>query len=390
MGAVALLGGCGRIAFDPLAGDGGAGDGDADGSIALVGFSQIEVGLEGYTCGVFRGRGYCWGENGNGQLGTGDVAPRLAPTEIALPAGVVTQLGTGQSHACAIVDAAAWCWGAAALGEGSTSSTVPVLISGLPSPVTEIAAGNNFTCAIAAGDVYCWGDDTNGRLGNGAGTGSDPLPARILIGPMRQVFTGGDHGCAVAADGVGWCWGHNEGPGALGQGTTVSSNEVPAPVVDVTGFTAIAIGGYSGCGVAGGQAWCWGTGNSGELGDGALTASTRPVAVTGMEQRVVAIYTSGGPDTADSSCAIRDQALWCWGSGLWGRLGNRVADNLATPAEVTGLGGPVHAVSVGWFHTCAIIDDGEVACWGRGERGELGDGGMSTSFEPVRVPQPTL
>jgi alpha-tubulin suppressor-like RCC1 family protein len=77
----------------------------------------------------------------------------------------------------------------------------------------------------------------------------------------------------------------------------------------------------------------------------------------------------------------------CWGSGLFGRLGNRVVNNLVAPQQVAGLG-PVRSAAIGWFHTCAVIGDGDVACWGRGDRGELGNGATTTSYEPVMVVRP--
>ena len=367
--------GCGRVGFDAT-----------DGVAPLANFNQIDVANE-TSCGVFRGRGYCWGANDLGQLGIGDQNDRSAPTEVALPRGTVTQIDIGTNHGCAILDDTAWCWGAAALGRGVAATVMPPMqVTALPSPVTQISAGYDFSCAIAAGDVYCWGDDAEGRLGNGT-EGSSALPILTLAGPARQVHCGGDHACAVKSDGTTWCWGHNDS-GALGHGTNVEYSDIPGQVVDRTAFTRVAMGGYSACAISAGGAWCWGTGGSGELGDGAATSSNRPVAVDGLDQGVEWIHTGGGPSTNDASCAVRDGALWCWGSGANGRLGNRATTNLSVPTEVTGLGAAARAVAIGWVHTCAIVGDGDVMCWGNGTRGQLGDGTSTPSLDPVRVRLP--
>ena len=371
---IVILAGCGRIGFDPT-----------DDLAALANFNQIDVANEA-SCGVFRGRGYCWGANDVGQLGVGDQNDRAVPTEVALPPGTVTQIDIGTNHGCAILDDSAWCWGIVALGRGGAAIPMsPMQVTALPSPVTQISAGYDFSCAIAAGDVYCWGDDTEGRLGNGP-AGSSALPIFVLAG-VRQVHCGGDHACAVKTDGTTWCWGHNDS-GALGQGTNVVYSDLPGQVVDRTAFTKVSMGGYTACGISAGGAWCWGTGDSGELGNGAASSSNRPVLVSGLVDGVQGLDTGGGPSTADGSCAVRSGALWCWGNGSFGRLGNRSTTNLPVPAEVTGLPAAARAVAIGWVHTCAIIGDGEVMCWGNGTRGQLGDGVRTTSLLPVRVQLP--
>jgi alpha-tubulin suppressor-like RCC1 family protein len=386
--ALTLIG-CGRFGFDTRVGTGDAGR-DAivfpDGLI--TGFTAIDVGGE-YSCGIWRDRAYCWGGNSAGELGTGDTTPHATPFPVALPAIDVVQLTAGNTHACAtLADGSARCWGTAMLGDGvSTSSPTPVVVAGLPAPVTEISAGYDFTCALAAGDVYCWGDDSSDRLGNGP-NGSTPVPVRVLVGPAHAVFAGGDHACAVDAAGAGWCWGHNDGPGALGIGSDTPAN-APSPlqVVDLVAVTDVTIAGYHTCAIDSGGAWCWGTGTSGELGDGGTSSSNRPRAVAGLATGVTAIHTGGGPSSNDSCCAVKDHELSCWGSGDWGRLGTGTTNNQLLAMAVPGLPASVSAVAVGWYHTCAIVG-GDATCWGRGTSGQLGDGGMATSYSPVLVTRP--
>ena len=280
--ALLLLAGCGRFGFDARLGSGGDAADAADAPSADSGgpaFTAIDVGGE-FTCAIFAARAYCWGRNAASELGTGDTAPHALPTPVALPAGDVRQITAGNTHACAVLaDGSAYCWGSAMLGDGvTTTSATPVRV-GL-SAVTEISAAYDFTCAIAGGDVYCWGDDSSERLGNGASLGSTPTPGLTLAGPATDVFTGGDHACAVLAAGTAWCWGHNDGPGALGLGTTTPTYAAtPGQVVTLTAASAVTIAGYHACAIDGGGAYCWGTGTSGELGNGGTATSYEPVSV---------------------------------------------------------------------------------------------------------------
>ena len=85
----------------------------------------------------------------------------------------VTAIAVGAYHACAVVDGAAYCWGdqygAGQLGNNSTtSSPTPVPVLGLTSGVTSIACGGSHACALANGSAYCWGANDYGQLGNSA------------------------------------------------------------------------------------------------------------------------------------------------------------------------------------------------------------------------------
>lgn len=89
------------------------------------------------------------------------------------------------------------------------------------------------------------------------------------------------------------------------------------------------------------------------------------------------------------SCAlIEDGTVRCWGYAELGQLGNGAPlDTLAfdVPVEVMDLEG-VTAISSFSDHTCALDDAGAVWCWGDNAFGQLGDGTTSPSNVPLRVP----
>ena len=86
-----------------------------------------------------------------------------------------------------------------------------------------------------------------------------------------------------------------------------------------------------------------------------------------------AVSVSGG---SSHNCAILDNGgLKCWGSNLYGQLGIGTTDEVTTPQEVNlGTGRTAISVAVGDSHTCAIIDDGSLKCWGRNNYAQIGTG----------------
>ena len=84
------------------------------------------------------------------------------------------------------------------------------------------------------------------------------------------------------------------------------------------------------------------------------------------------------------TCAILDNGdLKCWGWDSNGQLGNgATTGNVLTPPSTVidlGTGRTAVAVSSGTYHTCAVLDNGDVKCWGRDDHGQLGDGGTNTA-----------
>jgi len=355
----------------------------------LTGATAIAAGYD-FTCAVLSdGTARCWGANGNGQLGNGSTVSSNTPVTVSGISGA-TAIAAGQNHACAVLsDGTARCWGYnlyGQLGNGSqTSSGTPVTVSGLAG-VTAIATGYEHTCALLDnGTVKCWGYSIKGQIGNGA-TGtvfSTPVSVSNLSG-IKAIAAGTQHSCALGSDGTEVCWGSNSF-GQLGKGSAADS-ATPVAVSGLSGGIDIAAGGNAvhSCAVlSDGTVRCWGGNFLGQLGNGSTNGSNTPVAVVGN------VLPAAGAKQAKTggnhSCALlEDGTVQCWGYNGFGELGNGSPSNSSTPVTVSNLTGAT-AISTGQDHTCALLSDGTVKCWGYNFFGQLGDGSNTNSNTPVAV-----
>jgi alpha-tubulin suppressor-like RCC1 family protein len=281
----------------------------------------------------------------------------------------VIALALGKNHTCALTAGGhVNCWGSNSngqLGDGSTKdSPIPVEVVGLPDGIIAITAGANFTCALTSGGgVKCWGenrDDSNeGMLTDSL----RPVDVKELVSGVAAIAAGvaeiGDgHICALTTDGGVKCW----GTGLLGDGSGLSGK----PPVDVSGLSsgvaALAVGDGHTCALtSGGGVKCWGENFFGQLGDGTREDRIVPVDVSGLGSGVRSI--SAG---ANHTCALLSGGgMKCWGDNAWGKLGNGEATERHIPSDVDGLGGAVKAIAAGANHTCALLTDGGVKCWGK-------------------------
>lgn len=293
-----------------------------------------------HSCAISMGDAYCWGDGANGRLGNGDTNPRLSPTRVSgLPAGQVTAISAGHEFTCAIAAGTGYCWGlndTGQLGDGTgMQQLTPVPVARLPTGAAAIDAGEDHACATAGGQVYCWGHDDNGALGSGANIGSSDVAVQVVNTAAADLVTiAGWHACTLAAGAVA-CWGTGDN-GELGDGNSASTNS-PVPVLGhQTGVTAVyAAGGPADldatCAIQNGVVSCWGLNQFGRLGDGTTQARDSPVSVVGLpgEARDVA----GGMD--HFCAAMVDDSVWCWGRGNSGQLGDGRGVNSLAPVQVT-------------------------------------------------------
>jgi alpha-tubulin suppressor-like RCC1 family protein len=308
----------------------------------------------------------------------------------------------------------------------------PISFSTGERTATSITAGGSFACAILDdGSTICWGDNTKGQLGdrtvcrvgtydysngcNGAGGKSEPTVVQLGSNERIVAISAGSlHTCATLYSGIVECWGNNEN-GQLGDGTRITRSS-SAPVK----FVSISTGEHHSCAITpGGEGVrnlkCWGRANNGQLGiefnsfigpdcDGRMYYGTIPRSLAPSTvclptynfgalggTSVVAVATG-----AAHTCALTDVGLVkCWGNNWYGQLGlmsggpdGRLSPSQSHIANEDGyvwLGGEEDDwdfvgniiavdISAGAYHTCATLVDDSVKCWGRNDRGQLGDG----------------
>jgi alpha-tubulin suppressor-like RCC1 family protein len=245
---------------------------------------------------------------------------------------------------------------------------------GEPIPAfVSIQAGDDYACGLAAdGIAWCWGSSISG-FGDGlGGTNPEYTPRPALSGVrFASLALGSQHACGIGLDGVAYCWGLN-GEGAVGTGIPAGASEPsPAPVGGGLGLTQVAAGLVHSCGLTAiGAAWCWGSNDIGELGDGTNTNRLTPTPVAGG-LTFAAISTRRGPgDLNDqNTCALTaGGAAWCWGGNGGGALGNGSASaNAFAPVAVSGGLQFASLEATGGF-VCGITTASDLYCWGRGDR----------------------
>ena len=336
----------------------------------------------------------CWGNRRHPLWGYGRATPGLAgPAAVAdLPiGGPVAQLTKGAGHECARMTAGdVRCWGRATggllgygnrndIGDNETPAGVGPVPIGVSEPVVDIGGGDDFVCAVfRSGRVRCWGSNHAGQLGMGhqqeINVGDDETPADmdsdVLLGGRAVQVAGGRYkACALLDTGKVRCWGLNAedwdpenkrvvgrsfglGYGAFGTTEPIGDDEPPS-----------------------------------EAGDLELPGTAEKIAVGGYHM-----------------CALMDDgAVRCWGSGGQGNLGHgrghdAIGDNETAAATIPlYFESPVVDIAAGYWHTCVLLENGSVRCWGDGNSaGQLGIPGTIrlglrrhvTSVDPVRVGGP--
>ena len=239
---------------------------------------------------------------------------------------------------------------------------------------TTMSTGGSHVCTIFDDtSLQCWGDNSFGQLGDG--TTTDRLTmTQVGLDEGRtavSISAGRSHSCAIQDNGELVCWGRNNF-GQLGDGTNGQSNSpVEASLSGVP--VQVSSGDWHSCAILNDASIeCWGRNGHGQLGDGTNTDSSVPVSVSLSGGKALAV--SAG---ANHTCAVlNDWSLRCWGANDNGQLGVGTTASSNSPSPVT-AGGDVVAVSAGGYHTCALLADSNMKCWGGNSNGQLGNGGTN-------------
>jgi alpha-tubulin suppressor-like RCC1 family protein len=331
-------------------------------------------------------------------------AARLGVRDLAVSARPAPRLGVGVAFA---------------LGLGALASVGAVGCKrNKPPALTRVWLGPSHGCGVTkGGELECWGANDAGQLGDGA-TVSQPRPVRITVGVApTELALGARHTCGLFTD-IVRCW----GDGTQGQlapsaaSSTASADPKVRPTADghdtiLASATAIAAGGDRTCAITLGGVRCWGDGRPVPYEPPAFNGRASALAVgpthvcaafleppmvkcSGADERsqsgggkpllvgaTIVSLTAGGRH----SCALVDDGtVHCWGANDKGQLGDGTTTDSRTTNLVNGLP-PASEVRAGTSHTCARLRDKTVACWGDNHAHQLVTGTGEGSSRPTPV-----
>lgn len=346
-----------------------------------------------------------------------------------IPAGAsplsFVDLGLGSLHTCAMTNnGLVYCWGSNEMGQvsGRASNVVerPQQVRGLPI-VRSLAVSADFNCAISLSDeVWCWGNGQFGNLGCSIQAGG-PVRIERLQG-IRQISCGRDTSCAVDSSHRVYCWGKNN------FGRLISNDSTPQyclpQVIDLPRSDLVQVAESMVCarGVDG-TVRCWGFGADVVASRG---HSSLPVSFIHEVSEVVGA-TRFQPDLSNV-CAELIEGVVCWGesgnAGFQRFFSTMRLHLLRSSLELCGINrqhelvcwygansplirllrgddpppsSPIEATiplgfqllegEIGSAHACLISSTGQIWCWGRNDRGQLGSGAgvRSPRLIPVQL-----
>ncbi len=201
---------------------------------------------------------------------------------------------------------------------------------------------------------------------------------------------GSNHSCSQMSDGSAYCWGGQQ-HGQLGNGAldlwgitypdkVLTDNMAPPRPIDNIAQIASGGGSHSCVLLEDKTMKCWGTNAKGQLGLGVIGDST-PFPTSVPDLADVATMDVGRFNTC---AALEDGTVKCWGRNDRGQLGNTVDEDISTPLTVAGLT-DIQDVQIGINYVCALDGAGDVFCWGRNEWGQTGDGTTVDRHVPNKV-----
>lgn len=254
--------------------------------------------------------------------------------------------------------------------------------------VTEIITGLRHTCAILQGYLRCWGENSRGQLGLGYESSdlTSPPNANIINGGVAQVAVGGNHTCAVMYEsGKVRCWGGNTF-GQLGYANTTDLSSPGGDLPIEEKVFQIALGADYSCALlATFKVRCWGRNNYGQLGYGNTTDLSSPGGDINLGDGVKA-YSIKTSSSGHTCATLSTGKVSCWGWNAFGQLGYGNTIDLLSPGEGIDFGAEAGIlaaqIAIGNTHTCVLLSNKKVRCWGYNNAGQLGYGNHSTLLSP--------
>jgi len=254
---------------------------------------------------------YCWGDNREGQMPVFPIGIDPLPTVVQTPTelsgaqdfGEAFSIAAGGHHLClSHVDLACY---------GDQEMT---LLGGV-----HATAGSEHTCV----DSGCWGDNRYGQLGLGFTSAWEPYSSLPMSFVDIETGSSANTTCGLKSDNTLWCWGRNI-MGQVGNGTTSTA---AFPQLIMTGATTSATGATNSCAIRSGTVFCWGANQAGQLGIGLANSTIYSLPVASLIKQGATSVAVG----ASFACAIVGNSVECWGSNVYGQLGNGTLTSSASP-----------------------------------------------------------
>ncbi len=394
-----------------------------------TGVTSISMGTQ-HSCAIVNGGMKCWGDNRKGQLGIGPQRSTFStPQDVNGLSNNIKIISATNFHSCAVnAFGRMQCWGQnnkGQLGIGVTTPSAnyysPITVQSLlPGSTEAVSEGNNSTFHCVASNsagvhntllnatantislnnightasTYTVADLSARGISSHCGTSLNSLSQCDFIydgsssrgdGAINVTESSGKSlvfPFHIQKQGSVSCWGSNN-LGQLGDDTTTNRNK-PTPVSNLLpDITQVVTGHHHSCAIEGGLVKCWGENTYGQLGDSTTTNPKTPIILQAyaVSKNVVSL-TAG----ADHTCALLNSGkVQCWGKNTAGQLGNGLTANSYQPVNVHNLLGTVAALASGSNHTCALLKNGQMQCWGSNESGQLGDSTTDNRTTPVAV-----
>ena len=342
-----------------------------------------------------------WGDNSFNQLGDGTTTDRHLPVHVLSGPGnnfgnVADIAGGGVFSVARDAAGGVWVWGTF----NSAYYTYPTKWSGLPNPAIAVAAGSSLIVVLDSNhDVWAWGSDRNGQLGNGTTTGALSFTPTKITAPSDfihnihaiSVGRGSGHVLAIDMKGQAWAWGSGSS-GELGNGSW-SDSSIPVKVSSLSGISEVVAGGdyeqeVSFAIESSGRVWTWGCNINYELGLNLPEESNRniPCVIPGFAVRSIRVP----PAWIAVLIRSRTGLLMAVGDNSHGQAGDGGTDQHLIPGLVSGPGGVGRLSDIidnagGASHSVALKSDGTVWAWGDNSKGQLGNRSNTDSHVPVQV-----